>query len=242
MNITEAAAKWGVSTNTVMSYVEKGLINNLSASKNQLILPDIPKPYIKRKGSDKNDQIYKHILKATNEKQYVDAYVLRIDEDAFARYMGELIREGMLSKDVADTSELFIRSYQMFSMFGAVPSNKAEKPEEAADMDVYRELKIGKLASVVLRGMLEEGAADEDELMLMQQSDYSKAIFNLNYPVLTRQNMSYDKTRYYIKPLIINGVEYRLCSQWFESEANNDRPYLLKWIEDHKNKRENVYK
>lgn len=98
MRISEAAVRWGVSINTVMNYVEKGLINNLSASKNQLILPDIPKPYMMRKGSDKNDQIYKHILKATNEKQYVDAYVLRIDEGAFARYMDELIREGMLSK------------------------------------------------------------------------------------------------------------------------------------------------
>lgn len=28
-------------------------------------------------------------------------------------------------------------------------------------------------------------------------------------------------------------LNYMLCSQWAESVANNDRPYLIKWIEEH---------
>ena len=41
----------------------------------------------------------------------------------------------------------------------------------------------------------------------------------------------FNKIRYYSKPLVINKKEYYLCSQWFETPANNDRPYLLKWLE-----------
>ncbi|MFR9062716.1 MAG: LysR family transcriptional regulator [[Clostridium] scindens] len=44
------------------------------------------------------------------------------------------------------------------------------------------------------------------------------------------------ESRYYAKPLNIRGVKYVLCSQWFEKESNNDRPYLLRWIKATGNK------
>ena len=41
----------------------------------------------------------------------------------------------------------------------------------------------------------------------------------------------------YAKPIEIKGTQYRMCCEWFEKRgAYNDRPYLLKWIEEHKNK------
>ena len=43
----------------------------------------------------------------------------------------------------------------------------------------------------------------------------------------------FDEVRYYADPLTIYGESYFLCSQWFEVSANNDRPYLLKWLEEH---------
>ena len=66
--------------------------------------------------------------------------------------------------------------------------------------------------------------------------DYSKQFFGLNYPLLARTDGAYDPVRYYSKPLTIDGVTYKLCSQWFETAANNDRPYLLKWINEHSSK------
>jgi len=33
----------------------------------------------------------------------------------------------------------------------------------------------------------------------------------------------------------IFGEEYFVCSEWFEVFANNDRPYLLRWLALHKN-------
>lgn len=82
--------------------------------------------------------------------------------------------------------------------------------------------------------MLTEGCASEVEVKMMQESDYCKQTFDIQYPLLTKVDSDFEKVRYYVNPIVIYGEKYRLCSQWFETSANNDRPYLLKWIEKHK--------
>lgn len=67
----------------------------------------------------------------------------------------------------------------------------------------------------------------------MQDLNYSRQTFHLNFPILVDEDAEYSEVRYYSKPLIINGRRYYLCSQWFEVAANNDRPYLIKWLEEH---------
>lgn len=99
--------------------------------------------------------------------------------------------------------------------------------------DRYSEYKIGKLAQVVLKRMLQEGKASDREVANMQQAAYSKKTFDLQFPLLVRADSFYDATRYYSDPVTIRGVQYKLCSQWFETPANNDRPYLIRWIENH---------
>lgn len=148
------------------------------------------------------------------------------------------------SDGIADTNELFVRSYQMYKMFaGKTTSHTAPKKEKSASqivtevqdaLDVqYIEFKVGKLANVVLRKLLESGAAEPDEVRLMQTAEHSKQYFHLNYPLLVRNDTVCDSARYYSAPLTIDGVAYKLCSQWFETNANNDRPYLLEWISKH---------
>ena len=149
----------------------------------------------------------------------------------------------LVSEGIADTSELFVRSYQMFTMFADGKATRSQ-PNKQRDTvgyqstDVYKELKVGKLAQVVFRKMLEEGAASDDEVLAMQQAEYSKQVFDLNYPLLAKLGTEYDAVRYYVKPLTIRGVEYLMCSQWFETAANNDRPYLVRWIQAHQKNEE----
>lgn len=50
MTIEQAEKKWNVKSATILKYIEKGLIDNLSCKNNILILPDIPKPYIIKNG------------------------------------------------------------------------------------------------------------------------------------------------------------------------------------------------
>ena len=154
----------------------------------------------------------------------------------------------IVSDGIADTNELFIRSYQMYAMFAdtstdmvstqqpsrqSVIHKQKQSPDEYEEYGIYKELKVGKIVQVVLRKLLESGVATEEEVQLMQSVEYSKQHFDLQYPLLVSMDNNYDRVRYYAKPLIIRGVKYVMCSQWFETPANNDRPYLLKWIKDH---------
>ena len=134
----------------------------------------------------------------------------------------------LASNGIADTSELFVRSYQMYKMFAneahtasrgnstqskSVPRND----DYSVTSDSYGEFKVGKLAQLVLGKMLEEGKASLEEVQFMQTENYSKQFFGLNYPLLARVDSVCDPVRYYAKPLTIYGVEYKLCSQWFET-------------------------
>jgi hypothetical protein len=91
--------------------------------------------------------------------------------------------------DVADTSELFMRSLQMHNLFaGKKPravSGIARKPVqrnitpelgaiEYNGFDGLEEMKIGVIVRTVLRKMLESGKASKQEIELMQKKEYSK--------------------------------------------------------------------
>ena len=152
----------------------------------------------------------------------------------------ELVLKPILiaSDGVSDTSELFMRGYQLVNMFGDVRRTTRQRtltPEASrqAPADALSELKIGKIAQTFLREALENGKADDEEISLMRTKDYSKSQFGIDFPLLVLASEECDSVRYYAKPLMIRGVQYRLCSQWFETPANNDRPFLLSWLEEH---------
>lgn len=50
----------------------------------------------------------------------------------------------------------------------------------------HSDMKIGQLAQSVLRPMLENGMASELEIQKMQETDYCKETFGLQYPLLLR--------------------------------------------------------
>lgn len=107
---------------------------------------------------------------------------------------------------------------------------------EAQGMDGLVKMKIGVIVRTVLKKMLELGKASKEEIAKMQTREYSKETFDIQYPLLQKAALTQGKspTRYYAAPLRIYGEQYFLCSEWYENQANNDRPYLLKWIALHK--------
>lgn len=151
----------------------------------------------------------------------------------------------LVSDGVADTAELFLRAYQLCNMFGGVNIGassprkstvrrvKRANEMEYVDTSEYKELKIGKIARVILRKKLEEGKATPEEIQQMQNGDYSKEVFDIQYPLLVKEGVEPDKMRYYSEPVCIYGEKYYMCSHWFEVAGNNDRPYLIKWLEEH---------
>lgn len=144
------------------------------------------------------------------------------------------------SSDVADTTELFVRSYQMLQLF----SSKEPKPKLTKSKSVetnissnpvtsttaINELKVGKIAQIILKGILESGKVTENEILLMQEEEYSRKTFGLSHPLLVLDGVSFDARRYYSTPLTINKKTYYLCNDWYETKVNDDRTLLLKWI------------
>ena len=97
----------------------------------------------------------------------------------------------------------------------------------------YSSYKVGKLANTVLRNALENGKATADEISCMQTLEYSNEHFGINYPLLVSDRNEGNAIRYYSNPLTIYDHTYYMCSQWFETEANNDRPLLESWLLSH---------
>ena len=165
-------------------------------------------------------------------------FVFRViaNEDFHDKVLTPILRA---SAGVADTNELFIRSYQMLQMFEKKGSsvvatkNIPQKTAVVTMDDIYTEMKIGKVVQLVMRPVLESGIVSDDEILLLQDKQYCSDTLNLNYPLLVKADSDYDRARYYTDPIHINGSEYLLCSQWIERPENNDRPYLMNWIREH---------
>lgn len=139
-----------------------------------------------------------------------------------------------VSNDIADTSELFLRAYQLVKMFDTdtyVPSNtKSESTEPKTLNGAKGEQKIGKIVQTLLRDILESGKLSRLEIESMQEKEYSKQVFNINYPLLRHADTGHTR-RYYAesKSLSIGGNKYYLCCEWFEKS----RPFVMKWLGEH---------
>ena len=113
----------------------------------------------------------------------------------------------------------------------AIVSPRAQTVEEAEE--TYAEMKIGKVAQLVMRPILESGHVSDREVLQLQSKAYCNVVLNLNFPLLVKADTAFDKARYYSEPVKINGIDYMMCSQWIERPENNDRPFLMQWIREH---------
>ena len=96
----------------------------------------------------------------------------------------------------------------------------------------YENLKIGKLVQTVLKPLIIEKATAQ-EIQKMQEMEYSKKTFGIQYPLLLKTTSSVAEKHYYSDLFTINGETYRLCCEWYETGANNDRPFVEQWIKEH---------
>lgn len=102
----------------------------------------------------------------------------------------------LASGGISDTSELFLRSYQMYNMFSR-DVNTIKKQGTTRDTsntvidsnlsdETLKELKIGKLVQITMKYLFEEEKIKQDEIDKMTEKGYSKQIFKANLPVLRK--------------------------------------------------------
>jgi superfamily I DNA and/or RNA helicase/very-short-patch-repair endonuclease len=98
------------------------------------------------------------------------------------------------------------------------------------------QLPIGKYVRKTINEVL--GAIDRDELARLRKLEYSKDTFGITYPFLKKHLISDIKKplRYWKEPVRILGESFYVCSEWFENELNNDRPYYESWLKKMKAK------
>lgn len=175
-----------------------------------------------------------------NKKWNLDFKFRLICNDDFDSKILQVINT--LSKEVADTSELFMRSIQMYNMFNrekkVVTSKKTVaklKIDNDTNINGYEEIKIGALVRTSFPQIIESSLIIEDELLRLCSYEYCKNNFDLNYPVLKKADERvsiienrYENgyTRYYAKPYNILGDRYLLTSEWFE----RNKVYYIKWL------------
>lgn len=143
----------------------------------------------------------------------------------------------------SDNNELFIRSIQLINLFNNKTSKRVDNKEvktknkekyENINLDIndnYKDIKIGKLVRMTLPELIRNKKITKEEIEKMQTEQYSKEVFHLNYPILRKAERGEEKPlRYYKDKIMAYGEEYFLCSEWFETAVNNDRPHYLKWL------------
>lgn len=94
---------------------------------------------------------------------------------------------------------------------------------------MFENLKIGEIARTVVRQVLEAGISDA-ELNNLRNPDYCKQYLGLNVPMLIPYEGEIVK-RYYVEPVNVNGENYLLTNDWYETPVNNDRSKLLEWLQ-----------
>jgi len=152
------------------------------------------------------------------------------------------------SKEVADTSELYMRSIQMYKMFERTYSTDTKpkkqqktKIREIKDLndieinDHYKDLKIGALVRLSLPKLIQGNLLNEEEVRNLQSKSYSKNTFNMNYAILKKVDPSLSKlenrreegySRYYSFTIHYKNDEYLVTSEWFE----RNKPQYVLWL------------
>lgn len=114
--------------------------------------------------------------------------------------------------------------------------NKKEKSSiDIFDETSFQNVKIGYLAYELIKWVLENDRLSFQEITNLMTKEYTRAKFKkVVYPVLAESKNANRgnsmQLRYYKDPVVVNGKNYFITSQWFE-ESRED---LLIWFNKHK--------
>lgn len=149
-----------------------------------------------------------------------------------------------LSKSVVDTSELFMRSLQMYNMF--MDTRPAQKPVHAQQkakvtlpptVNNTDELKVGELVRTSFSKLIKNDQITYEMIEWLSSKKYCKDTFDVNYPILKKlasgfpigdQRNVNGYPRYWAEVLTIKGEKYILCNDWYD----RNRRKFETWFEN----------
>ena len=169
----------------------------------------------------------------------------KVDVDVLKNFLDALKTRKEFPNDVIES---FMKAYTKT----VIPDPPPRPEEDYTDyteklLENCEDYKVGELAKVVLRKLLEEGVASEEEIKEMQKASgavqianfhttfgrYNNENFKTAFPVLIteQQKRDYDKApqKFLVNPLNIYGKNFHLSAQWFKF----NREPMEKWISSH---------
>lgn len=160
-----------------------------------------------------------------------------------------------LSKNISDTSELFMRSVQMYNSLNNKKNRfqieiqndksvlKSVKPSDENSNFIlehpnssYNEIKIGALVRTTFPELVNENLINETDINKLAMYDYCKSQFDINYPFLKKvdesisikeNRMVNNYPRYYSNPIKILGSKYLITSEWYE----RNKSFYIYWLD-----------
>ncbi|NGQ93569.1 hypothetical protein G3578_00045 [Brevibacillus sp. SYP-B805] len=146
-----------------------------------------------------------------------------------------------LSKSIADTSELFLRSIQLYNMFSnqSITSNRTAHSEASQinTVPVTGEDKIGTFVRNQLRTIIQSGSLPIHVIKKLCDKEYCKSTFDLNYSLLKKvneevpineQRLVNGYYRYWSEIFTYNDEKYFVCNDWYE----RNRTHFIRWLEN----------
>lgn len=113
---------------------------------------------------------------------------------------------------------------------------KSKNVESNDINDKYQDIKIGELIKCEFNRLFEEEKIPKGEIRKLQEFDYCKKVFGINYPVLKEVNMNFSleeqrrdengNSIYYGFITTIYDKDYYICSIWGEENRHD----FLKWL------------
>jgi hypothetical protein len=175
-----------------------------------------------------------------NELGYEFSFKLYCNEDFRIHILEPVIAA---SESYTDTSEIFMRSIQLYNLFATTtPKSKVSPPITTGinritvqDKTGFGELKVGICVRSTMRELLRRDQVTEKELKLLCTYEYSKQILDLNYPFLVeidqtlhleQQRYVNGRPRYWTEIFQTHNKKFYVCQEWFE----RNRSHFEHWI------------
>lgn len=105
-------------------------------------------------------------------------------------------------------------------------------PQPPTQPPLLPQTPIGVLVRSRLKNTLEQRQWSEQEFYNFFDKNYSKIMFDINYPLLSFDRYDHNgNPRYYKHTIFVNGKECYLCSEWFK----HSREMVLDFLKQYEN-------
>jgi len=180
--------------------------------------------FLTPKANPSHENSLRQLIQEANEIINDESISIRLitNEDFFDKIVTPVLRE---IEEVNDTAELFSRVFKLLQLDNRKQTDNSYKTgkirkitETKIDKTTENDMKIGQFVQFSISKAFENNLISQQEILKLQDKDYSKKVFNQNFEVLRSIDKEINdeggRCRYYAKSKFCG--DYYLTSQWFE--------------------------